>query len=207
MSQILATRLKAARNSMHPVVTQKDIAKKFNVTPGSVSLWESGTTEPKADVLAELARTYNVSADWLIGLEERQASVKVKQVLPLHAVPVVTPQALARWKWDVALEQLQTSVAYPAGTAAAMLVASDALSSACPTGCYAVVSKAHEPTPGCVVLAVSGRAGEPILRKFIQEGGETLLLADDARWPTVRVNDGARIIGRVVEVTCRKRLI
>lgn len=205
MSQVLAARLKAARAAMHPVVTQKDIAKKFKVTPGSVSLWESGSTEPNTDVLAELARTYNVSVDWLIGLEDRQP-VKVKQTVPLFTVPVVAPQALARWKWDAVLEVLQTAVAYPPGTAAAMLVSSDALTSACPTGCYAVVSKAHEPTPGCVVLAVAGRAGEPILRKFIQEGGETLLLADDARWPTVRVNDGARVIGRVVEVTCRKRL-
>lgn len=205
MSKVLAARLKSARTAMHPTVTQKEIAKKFSVTPGSVSLWESGTTEPSADVLAELARTYKVSVDWLIGLEDR-APVKVTQAVPLYTVPVVTPQALARWKWDAVLEHLQTAVAYPPGTAAAMLVGSDALTSTCPTGCYAVVSKAHETTPGCVVLAVTGRAGEPILRKLIQEGGETLLLADDARWPTVRVNDGARVIGKVVEVTCRKRL-
>lgn len=205
MSKVLAARLKAARTAMHPIVTQKEIAKKFKVTPGSVSLWESGSTEPSTNVLAELARTYKVSVDWLIGLEDRPP-VKVTQAVPLYTVPVVTPQALARWKWDAVLEHLQTAVAYPPGTAAAMLVASDALTSACPTGCYAVVSKAHEPTTGCVVLAVTGRAGEPILRKLIQEGGETLLLADDARWPTVRVNDGARVIGKVVEVTCRKRL-
>lgn len=188
---------------MHPEVTQRDIAKRFKVTPGAVSLWESGSTEPRADVLAELSRIYNVSVDWLTGVEDKAAE-KNRLNRTVHTVPVVTPQAMARWRWDSVLELLQTAVAYPSGTAAAMLVSSDALTSACPTGCYAVVSKAHAPTPGCVVLAEVSKVGEPILRKYIKEGGDTLLLADDARWPTVRMNDGARVIGKVVEVTCRR---
>jgi SOS-response transcriptional repressor LexA len=206
MPKTLAQRLKAARGAMSPAVTQRDVAKKFNVTAGSVSLWESGSTEPSVDVLAELARTYGVSVDWLVGLDE-QTPVSVVGSIQINTVPVLTPLAMAGWKMGSPLSYLQTTVAYAMGTTAAMLVASDALSSTCPTGCYVVVSKAHAATHGSIVLAVVGNAGEPILRRLIKDGGESMLIADDARWPTVRLNEGARIIGPVTEISIKRRLI
>lgn len=206
MSKTLAQRLKAARGAMSPTVTQRDVAKKFNVTAGSVSLWESGSTEPNSEVLAELARTYKVSVDWLVGLEDRPP-VAVSHNIKINTVPVVAPAALGRWKLDAPMDRLQTLVAYTAGTAAAMLVSSDALSSACPTGCYVVVSKGHQANDGSILMAVVGDAGEPILRRLIKDGGESMLIADDARWSTVRLNDGVRIIGTVTEIDIKRRLI
>jgi SOS-response transcriptional repressor LexA len=206
MSKTLAQRLKTARAAMHPAITQRDMAKKFNVTAGSVSLWESGSTEPNSEVLAELARTYKVSVDWLVGLEDR-LPVAVSHNIKINTVPVIAPTALGRWRLEAPMDRLQTLVAYTAGTAAAMLVSSDALSSVCPTGCYAVVSKAHEANDGAIVMAVVGDSREPILRRLIKDGGESMLIADDARWPTVRLNDGARIIGPVTEIDIKRRLI
>lgn len=206
MSKTLAGRLKAARNAVHPPILQREIAKRFKVTPGAVSLWESGATEPSSDVLAQLAKLYGVSVDWLVGLQEtRVSSLTISP--PVHLVPVVSPRALAKWHLASVLEWLQTSVAYAKGSAAAMLVATDALTSTCPTGSYAVVSKAHRPSPGSVVLASTGKVSEPILRRFTQEAGETLLLADDARWPTVRMTQATKVIGTVVEVTTRRSLM
>lgn len=46
----------------------------------------------------------------------------------------------------------------------------------------------------------------PVIRKYIREGGDDLLVADDTRFPTHKMSDGVRIIGRVVEVTLRKLL-
>ena len=206
MSKILASRLKAARHAVHPPLLQREIAKRFHVTPGAVCLWEKGNTEPSASVLAELARLYGVSVDWLVGLSD-QRSGRAAASPPIHTVPVVSPRALTHWKLDNVLEYLQTSVAYPAGTAAAMLVASDALLATCPTGSYAVISRMHKPTPGCVVLAATGKVSEPILRRYVTEGGDTLLLADDARWPTVKLATATKVVGCVVEVTQRKRMI
>lgn len=114
---------------------------------------------------------------------------------------------MARWHWDVVVELLQTAVAYPPQTAAAMLVSSDALTSTCPTGCYAVISKAHVPEPGQIVLAIISKASEPVLRKYVREGGDDLLVADDTRFPTYRMDEGVRIVGLVTEITVRKTLI
>ena len=207
MKATLAQRLRAARNAITPAITQRDVAKKFNLSPSAVNLWESGKTEPSATDLAELAKWFNVSTDWLLGVESKMpAQHRSKSSPPLWTVPVVTPSSLVRWHWEEATEILQTAVAYPPQTAAAVLVSTDALSSICPTGCYAVVSKAHNVEPGQIVMATVGKASEPVLRKYVREGSEGLLIADDMRYPSYRLEDGVKIIGRVTEITVRRTL-
>lgn len=207
MKPILAQRLRAARQAMHPKVTQRDVAKRMKLSPSAVNLWEAGKTEPGAGHLAELADWYNVSTDWLLGVGDTRPVKTVGKAPPLWTVPVVTPSDMVRWHWDAVLSLLQTAVLYPPKTAAAMLVASDALTSSCPTGCYAVVSKGHNVIPGQIVLASVGRASDPVLRKYVREGGDNLLVADDTRYPSYRMDDGVTVIGRVTEVTVRRSLM
>lgn len=206
MKTVLSQRLRAARQALHPLVTQRDVAKRLKRSASAINLWEAGKTQPSAEDLAELARWFEVSADWLLGVDTiALATRKQLGVPPLFTVPVVPPSALLRWKWDAVQELLQTCVAYPPNTAAGMLVASDALTSTCPTGCYAVISKADNARPGQVVLAAVSRAGEPVLRKYVKEGPDELLVADDTRYPSYRLRDGIRIIGRVTETTVRRK--
>lgn len=208
MKSILAQRLRAARNAIYPEVTQRQIAKEMEVSPSAVNLWEAGKTEPSAGDLAKLSARYKVSTDWLLGVEASKSPVKKESTdaTTIYTVPVVTPGSLVRWQFESILEILQTSVAYPPQTAAAMMVSSDALNSTCPNGCYAVISKGHQAEPGQVVLATVGRSTEPVLRKYIREGNDDLLVADDTRFPSYRLADGVKIIGRVTEITLRKTL-
>lgn len=199
---LLSQRLRAARQAIHPAITQRQVATRLKLSPSAVNLWESGKTEPSATDLAELARWYNVSSDWLLGVETNQPAPKIKP--PVFTVPVVAPSTLVRWHWEVAIELLQTQIAYPPGTAAAIVVSSDALTSSCPTGAYAVISKGETVKPGSIVLASVGRASEPVLRRYVAEAAAGLLVADDTRFPTFNVAEGARILGRVTEVTVRK---
>lgn len=207
MKPVLAQRLRASRKAIFPAVTQRDVAKHFDLSPSAVNLWEAGKTEPGASELVELSRWFGVSIDWLLGLDSSKAPPAKRGKQTVNVVPVLSPDAIARWSYDAVSELIQTGVAYPDQTAAAMLVASDALSSSCPAGAYAVVSKAHPNGPGSIVLASVSRAGEPVLRKLVREGRDDLLIADDTRYPTFRLADGARIIGRVTEITVRRMLI
>lgn len=205
----LAARLRAARKALHPPVTQREVAKRLNLTPGAVNLWEAGKTEPGAGDLVELAKWFGVSVDWLLGLESAQPRQVInKKSPPLYLVPVLEASAISKWHWDAVAEVLQTAVMYPQGTAAAMRVHSESLNSTCPDGSYVVISKADDAKPGDVVLASVDRRGrastDPVLRKYIKEGRDTLLVADDTRFPTYKLSDGARIIGRVVEVVVRR---
>ncbi len=207
MKSILGQRLRAARLAIYPEITQRSVAKQLEVSPSSVNLWEAGKTEPSAEALVTLAKMYNVTTDWLLGMaDDRNKALRTGSAPLIFTVPVVPPAALRQWHLNIPTEQLQTSVLYPAGTAAGMVVASDALTSSCPTGCYAVVSKGHTVGPGNIVLASIDRVADPVLRKFVREGGDDLLIADDSRYPTYRLADSAQIIGRVTEVTVRKSL-
>jgi len=204
---VLSQRLRAARNAITPAISQRDVAKRLNLSPSAINLWESGKTEPSATDLAELAKWFNVSTDWLLGVESTMPVQKrFKTDPPLWTVPVVTPMSLVRWHWEAATELLQTEVAYPPQTAAAILVSSDALASTCPTGCYAVVSKGHDVEPGQIVMASIGKAADPVLRKYVREGSAGLLLADDMRYPSYKMETGVKIIGRVTEITVRRVL-
>lgn len=214
MSQEIAQRLRAARAAMHPTITQRDVAKRLGKSPSAINLWEAGKNEPGLTELGELAKWYSVTADWLIGIDNTPAKVQQQRAeaaakvdgAPMYSVPVVSAASLTRWAWDVVHEKLQTTVPYPPGTAAALLASSDAISSTCPTGAYAVISNAHQAQPGQYVLAALGGSSEPVLRRFVREGSELLLMADDTRWPTYRVDGGAKIIGKVVEVVVRRTL-
>ncbi len=194
---------------MNPPVSQREFAKRFARSPSAINLWEAGTNQPNAEDLAEISRWFDVSCDWLLGVDtDKRVPQKIITggAVQLNTVPVVHPSSMVRWQLDAPVEFLQTSVAYPENTAAAMLVSSDALTSVCPTGCYAVVSKGHTAEPGQIVLVALSKAGDPVLRKFLREGNDKLLVADDSRFPTHRVDDGVKIIGRVTEVIARRVL-
>lgn len=206
MKPILAQRIRAARQAIHPPLTQRDVAKQLHLSPSAINLWEAGRTEPSAASLIEMSRMFSVSVDWLLGLE--QARPTRARVAPLvNLVPVVTPSEMIRWHWDAVSEMLQTSAMYPPSTAAALRVMSEAMSSSCPTGSYVVVSKASLCASGSIVLAHFGKSSEPVLRKLVHEGRDDLLVADDTRFPTYALRDGATIIGRAVEVVVRHSLI
>lgn len=64
---LLAQRLAEARKRAR--LTQRQVAAKLGVTHGAVGNWETGTTEPDAQMLARLARLYRVSSDYLLGLD------------------------------------------------------------------------------------------------------------------------------------------
>lgn len=200
-------RIKAARLALHPAPTQRDVAKRLGLSPSAINLWERGKTEPRPAELAKLSDWFGVSVDWLLGVDVRPPTRTKRGEPPLWTVPVVPSVSLLNWRWEAVTELLQTVVAYPPNSAAGVLVASDALTSACPSGAYAVVSKAHPTPSNSIVLAAMSRAGEPVVRRLVSDGGNQLLMADDARWPTVRLEDGVRIIGRVTEITLRRSLV
>lgn len=207
MSTTLATRLRAAREAINPSITQAGVAKLIGRSPSALNLWEVGKNEPSASHLAELAKLYKVSADWLLGVDSKNApAIVVSSELKINVVPVVKTKDLAHWRWEKTEGTLQTTGQYPSGTAAAINITSDALASVCPKGSLVVVSKAHEITDGSIVAAVTPQSDEPVVRRFVSEGGAGLLVADDNRYPSYALAQGVRIVGKVVEVTIRKTL-
>lgn len=67
MKIILPERLRALRGTM----SQSDFATKIGVKQTSYSSWERGIKDPAAQTVAQIANTFGVSADWLLGLSDR----------------------------------------------------------------------------------------------------------------------------------------
>ena len=51
-------------------IGQVELAEKLNVSKGIISLWENGLREPSMYCLISLAKFFNVSIDFLAGLED-----------------------------------------------------------------------------------------------------------------------------------------
>lgn len=59
-------RLKELRTKHN--LKQADLAKQFNVKPATLSRWENSIIEPDYLTLATIAKYFNVSTDYLLGL-------------------------------------------------------------------------------------------------------------------------------------------
>ena len=67
MKNIFPERLRALRGT----ASQADFAAKIGVKQTSYSSWERGVKDPAAQTLAQIASTFGVSSDWLLGLSDK----------------------------------------------------------------------------------------------------------------------------------------
>lgn len=68
MGNIFGEKLKELR--LENGIGQMALAKELGVSKGIVSLWENGLREPKLSNLIMIARYFQVSIDYLAGLED-----------------------------------------------------------------------------------------------------------------------------------------
>ncbi len=57
-------------------LSQREMAKKLNISQGTYNNWENGKTEPSISDLIEISKMFKVSVDYLIGNQEEEVSVK-----------------------------------------------------------------------------------------------------------------------------------
>ena len=55
---------------MEKGLTQEELAKQINFSLSVVNKWEDGKKNPSVDAIKVLAKFFNVSTDYLLGLEE-----------------------------------------------------------------------------------------------------------------------------------------
>ena len=53
-------------------MTQAQLAQKFGLTKSVISAYETGLRLPSYDIHIHIARIYNVSTDYLLGIEQKQ---------------------------------------------------------------------------------------------------------------------------------------
>lgn len=53
-------------------ITQAQLAKKLGITKSVISAYETGLRMPSYDILIHIAQIFNVSTDFLLGVERKQ---------------------------------------------------------------------------------------------------------------------------------------
>lgn len=81
-------RLKELRLSLG--LNQVQFGNKLGVSKQSVSNWESGYIQPPIDTLIRICRLFSVSADYLLGLDDR----KMLDVTGLDSIQIAHLQAV-----------------------------------------------------------------------------------------------------------------
>lgn len=66
---MLSQRIREARLANH--MSQVELAKKLGVSKQSLSNWENDNIQPSVEMLTRMAVNLNVSADFLLGLDDR----------------------------------------------------------------------------------------------------------------------------------------
>lgn len=51
-------------------ITQKELAIEIGVSASAIGFWENGINEPKATYLSQIARFFDVTTDYLLGVED-----------------------------------------------------------------------------------------------------------------------------------------
>lgn len=68
MDNKFSQRLFELRKSLN--ISQFELAKRVGVSQKAIDFWEKGINEPKASYIIELAKTFGVTSDYLLGLED-----------------------------------------------------------------------------------------------------------------------------------------
>ena len=63
----LSTQLKELR--LERGLSQQKLAKEIGVTQKAIDFWEKGVNEPKASYIIKLAKYFQVTTDYLLGIE------------------------------------------------------------------------------------------------------------------------------------------
>ena len=67
---MLSERLKEVREAQK--LSQTEVAEKLGVSKQSIANWENGNIMPSIDMLIKISKYFNVSSDYLLGLNDRK---------------------------------------------------------------------------------------------------------------------------------------
>ena len=170
--------------------SQATLARKLSVNQASVSLWESGKTNPDTATLLELAKLFDVPLDFFMSDEPRRDldSIAIRK----NAVPIIGSIACGeRVTPDTTPEGY---IDQPDGVRAdfALKCKGDSMAPTFIDGDYVLIRQQPEVENGQIAAVNIG--GETTLKHvYFQEGG-ILLTADNAKFPPVFVQAGNDII-------------
>lgn len=90
----IGTKIQKLRESLN--LTQKELADKVGITDATLSRYENNKREPKAEILARMAKVLNVTTDYLIGRTDNKSSKVYTTTLDNHTYTIEIDKGVQR---------------------------------------------------------------------------------------------------------------
>lgn len=85
-------------------IKQRELAKRIDVTEVSITRYVKGDRNPRLEELVKIAKTLNVSVDFLIGNDERPAGDSLKRIAELQREIQYRDNRIAELEQQVAVK-------------------------------------------------------------------------------------------------------
>lgn len=208
-------RIKARRTQLN--MTQQSLAKMLGVSRVSVTKWETGVTKPDGENLHMLAKSLDVSPEWLLfgGNEPLSTElVSARKTIAVKQIPVISAVQAGDWTSTYASATIDdvlrwvNTTARVSESAFGLDVKGDSMTNpngapTIPEGSTVIVETQFgsiEDLYGKIVVAILDGTSDATIKKLVWDAPYTYLIPLNPNFKPIVVNDNCRIIGRVIQV-------
>ncbi|AGG31727.1 TPA: helix-turn-helix domain-containing protein [Morganella morganii subsp. morganii] len=208
-------RIKARRTQLN--MTQQSLAKMLGVSRVSVTKWETGVTKPDGENLHMLAKSLDVSPEWLLfgGNEPLSTElVSARKTIAVKQIPVISAVQAGDWTSTYASATIDdvlrwvNTTARVSESAFGLDVKGDSMtnpngSPTIPEGSTVIVETQFgsiEDLYGKIVVAILDGTSDATIKKLVWDAPYTYLIPLNPNFKPIVVNGNCRIIGRVIQV-------
>ncbi|ELW9227814.1 Uncharacterized HTH-type transcriptional regulator CBU_1416 [Morganella morganii] len=208
-------RIKARRTQLN--MTQQSLAKMLGVSRVSVTKWETGVTKPDGENLHMLAKSLDVSPEWLLfgGNEPLSTElVSARKTIAVKQIPVISAVQAGDWTSTYASATIDdvlrwvNTTARVSESAFGLDVKGDSMTNpngapTIPEGSTVIVETQFgsiEDLYGKIVVAILDGTSDATIKKLVWDAPYTYLIPLNPNFKPIVVSGNCRIIGRVIQV-------
>lgn len=187
-------------------LTQVEFAKIFNIATGTIAMWETGKRQPDFNTINKLAEYFNVSTDYLLGVEQQPKPKKIGVKIPVlgevqAGVPIEAIQDIIDY------EEIDEQTAAQ-GEFFALQVRGDSMEPKFSQGDVVIVKQQSTVDSGNIaIVLVNGDSAT--IKKFVRhDSGISLIALNPAYEPMFYTNKEVEelpviCLGKVVELRAK----
>jgi repressor LexA len=198
MDKKIGERIKIARNKAG--LTQEGLAKKVGITYPTLNKYERNHRIPNSQILGRIAKELHCNPGWLLtGEGDMLGEPSALNTIPVSNIPVLgrVPSGFPDRVSEEIIEYISLPK-IPSG-AYALIVKGNSMGPNIKDGDYAIFIPNSNIENGDIVVAID-EWGESMLKRYRTKDDEVLLVSDNPEYPTHRLTEKNKIVGKVIDI-------
>lgn len=189
---------------------KKDLAAAIGLTPQAITEMVKGRSKPSLHTIRSIALYYHVNEEWLeFGTGEIMEPLGLPNAQHANLVPVYgsVPAGWPEESAGVVEEEVIDWIPVEGSThgVAALRVEGHSMAPEIRDGMYVLYVLDYNIKPGDVIVATD-EFNRAMVKQYAMKEGEPWLISINPEYPSFRVNDHYRIVGRVFEKHDKSRV-